>query len=353
MPHMKLESDEKGDYGEDRARKFLRSLFYEQGKPSRDRGTDILCSGPRWIPFWMPTPVIRFQVKNAESYIRSGIPFSPTSLDQLLQRIERDPVIVLYYNEPEAGYDIPDCFLVLHRWILSNKDKVLDCLAASRELHIPHADFEHLRPRTATLKEALTYEFKRATDDRGHPLASRHDQLPEYAYIRRFQKVVRIWDISLLPSPEMMRLFGVAHPSQLRERLSQATESDSVMRAILRASGRTHKHPLSRIPPTALETAQSQYYQALLKHSTGETFHLPQRFTVSESAAGRAMAAKYPNLISRGAGAPRVAPAFSLGGSQCDSGRWDTLSLRRKGCRESCDSGASASRARNPPHANL
>lgn len=295
-----LGSDERGDRGEKRAQLFLCDLFAEvTTRPSPDHGTDAMCSGPCWMRTLMATtPIVRFQVKSGESYSSKGIPFAASTLNLLLERIEGEPVIVLYYHNSRARYLTPDCFLVLNTWILGHVDQVQLCLAARQELRIPHADFEHLVHRgTTLLKAALNDEFRRATSHRDHLLAPRHDQLPEYSYVRQFTRVVKVWDISLLPAPEMSRLFGVTHASQVKARLVQATESEYALRQLLRAYGRTSKHPINRVPPNEVESAQARYYRALLEHGAGKAFHLPQRFTVSESAAGRAMAAKYPNLV--------------------------------------------------------
>jgi hypothetical protein len=296
-----FQSDEKGRYGEDRARVFLRSRFNElTDSPSPDRGTDIICVGPRWLSSLLAEsmPVVRFQIKSGLTYHR-GFSIRASILDHILRRIETEPVIWLYYEHATQPYVFPDSFLVLNTWILCHLDEVRMCLATEKQLRISHDGFQRLRNQNdLPLRAAVADELRRATSHRGHLLAPRHDQLPEYSYVRDFAKVTRVWDIGLWPAAAMRRVFNVAHPSELRERLLRATESERALSKLFSETGRSKKHPLHHTPPRELEESQAVLYRALIQWGTGKEFQLPRRFTVSESAAARAMSAKYPNLMS-------------------------------------------------------
>jgi hypothetical protein len=160
-----FDSGDKGCAGEDRAALYLRQLFFEiQGRPSPDRGTDLLCKSFRSGPSAPapPAPWFRFQVKSGPSYL-SHIDIPVTTFDYYLRHLETEPVVFLHYEDGAATEATPDWFLILDSWVRRNLHTVGERFKSGTEVRIPHSDFERVEKKgAANLIASLRSEATRA-----------------------------------------------------------------------------------------------------------------------------------------------------------------------------------------------
>jgi len=278
-------SADKGDMGETLAVPFLRKYFREVAKPVPDFGGDLLCRCPvlerSHISSQGSDPYVIVQVKSGISY-RRGIEVCSNTMEYLIQRMERQPVLFLYYEDVQSDQITPDAFLVLYEWMLAYPNRIR--LNKSDRIRIPFSDFEALGEGGKNrFLRTLIAELDRTIRPSRSPFATRYGPIPEYHYTMHFPRVARIWEAGLIDSALWNSVAYLAG-GYLRD-----PQENCLTRLLLRPG-----HPLERCPEAVLTAAQHCYMKALERFRKGRGFRLSSQFNVVSVAAGRALAAKYP-----------------------------------------------------------
>jgi len=287
-----LDNDAKRKIGENRAENLLHQHFGEVWRvPSPDLGTDLCGQRPHYSVLENAVPM-RFQVKTGESY-SAGVSVAANTLDRWLQRIEIEPVVILYYEDPLASWSEPDRFLIVYPWVLGHLPKIREALETSSRIWLPSSDFETVKDRNVdSLIRAMESEGTRAHQLAQGIFATNRHHFSEYMFLRYFPQVVRYWELPLVRPPALKMVRVTTIEQLILEASDGRGDVSQLVVGLLERPG----HPLQRRSTREIMTAQARLYQALLDYGQGQQrVRLCKRFTTVEGATARSLATKYPN----------------------------------------------------------
>jgi len=281
--------------GESHARALIGSRFREVFDQVTDEGIDVMGCGFEG-QYTEQEPIIRFQVKLGSSYLK-GIRIAPETLRYLVSRVEDEPVFFLHYSEIKHD-DVPDYFLIFHRWLIAHAEDVSAALEAEEDLWIPHMDLQPLSLQSVDdLWRACKDEIARCTGSSRSILVRRRPHFSSYHLFRHFQHIALNWDLALLCGNK--HILGLSQlPESLISELQHFWEKKQVNPILADLFRVRDYHPLARTPKSVIHMAQGHLLRAFAAYDDGKEFTLSNRFDVVHVAAARTLASRYPRIAS-------------------------------------------------------
>jgi|GEM_PF-4513998 len=249
---------------------FALSYLENYFKQIRIERSHLLCVGLRDEFTSSEFVDIRFEVRRRKAFMED-ILIHPREMNELLNELDKKPVIFLLYLDSETRY--PEYFLIFHEWVVTHVNDI--DISIENNISIPVKDFKLMNKTKflSSLKDEIS-RFDPFSNNNAYRItgAFSHKEL-----ITDFSLVVRKWE---------------------KRRFNTGSLVDPILSSLLENVRK--QHPRSRLSDNEFNYPKAFLYQALHDYSQGKNFRLATSsndFSTVFLGSARALASNYPIFL--------------------------------------------------------